>query len=112
MRADKRIPLALIYFLLLGCSEVAMSDEPDKIDLGEYRSQAVFRATERFREDGYKWNGYRIIVSSDGKGIEVIFVPPGASGNDPWVDKPSSLPEVHYYLDVEGHVILRKLLGK
>ncbi|MEY2114445.1 MULTISPECIES: hypothetical protein [Rhodanobacter] len=89
-----------------------MSNESEGIDLGESRSQAVFRATERFREDGYKWQSYRMIVSSSSQGIEVVFVPPAASGNDPWAEKPSSIPEVHYYLDVDGRVILRKLLGK
>jgi hypothetical protein len=89
-----------------------MSNEPKAIDLGLSRSQAVLRAAERFREDGYQWKSYRMIVSDGTQGIEVIFVPPGATGNDPWVEKPSALPEVHYYLDAEGHVILRTSLGK
>lgn len=89
-----------------------MSNEPEEVDLGEAKSQAVFRATESFREEGYQWQSYRLIVFGNSSGIEVTFVPPAAHGNDPWTEKPLSLPEVHYYLDAEGRVILRKLLGK
>lgn len=102
----------LVFPVVFCCSEEAMSSGSKEIDLGLSRSQAVLHAVKRFQEDGYRWESYRMIISEGAQGIEVIFVPPGAAGNDPWVEKPSILPEVHYYLDAEGHVILRKLLGK
>lgn len=112
MRINKCTLWLLVSLIMLCCSEEAMSNGSKEIDLGLSRSQAVFRAIERFREDGYQWQSYRIIVSDETQGIEVVFVPPGATGNDPWVEKPSGLTEVHYYLDAKGRVILRKLLGK
>ena len=80
--------------------------------LGANESQAIFTAIDRFRADGYREAGYRISVTSESKGVEVTFVPPlKASSN--WVGaEPSGLPEVHYYLNADGKVVLKKLLGQ
>jgi hypothetical protein len=103
----------LLPFLLLLCySGITLANEPVEIDLDLAKSQAILHASDRFKADGYQWQRYRMTIDAGSRGIEVIFVPPAMTGNDPWTAKPSTLPEVHYYLDAKGQTILRKLLGK
>ena len=58
-------------------------------------------------------SGYGAVIRKlQSKGIEVTFVPAMKASSN-WVgEEPSGLPEVHYYLDADGRVILKKLLGQ
>ena len=105
-------PVATLGFSwILSSMSVQATDEGIHA-LGADQSKAVFTAFDRFRADGFKETGYRISVSSKSSGIEVTFVPPlKASSN--WVGaEPSGLPEVHYYLNADGSVVLKRLLGQ
>lgn len=111
MKTNLRPAAILGFSWILSSMSVQAADEGVHA-LGANESQAIFTAIDRFRADGYKEAGYRTSVTSESKGIEVTFVPPlKASSN--WVGaEPSGLPEVHYYLDAGGRVVLKKLLGQ
>ena len=91
--------------------QMAHAADVQSIDLGMERSQAIVSALDRFRTDGYKTDGYRMVITQQEDSIEVIFVP-RLTSDDPLSAKPSGLPEVHYYLDSSGKKVLRRLFGK
>lgn len=89
----------------------ARATDASLIDLGMTKSQAIVNALDRFRADGYKMDGYRIVVNQTSDIVEVIFVP-ALTSSDPFTAKPSDLSEVHYYLDASGKKVMRRLFGK
>lgn len=103
--------IILASFIALSSALVYASDKIT-LALSVDESQAVFTALNTFRADGYKEKGYRISIEENTNGFEVAFVPPLKASNN-WVGvEPSGLPEVHYYLNNDGTVVLRKLLGQ
>jgi hypothetical protein len=99
-------------FWMLFSSTIAYASDQGAVDLSINESQAVFTALSRFRAEGYKESGYRISIQTNAEGFEIVFVPPlKKSGN--WIGvEPSGLPEVHYYMNSSGSVVLKKLLGQ
>ena len=81
-------------------------------ELSAPKLAAVAAATDRFRADGNKVEGYRLTVLERSDGIEVIFVPELIKSTNMVGFEKSSRPEVHYYLDVTGSEIRKMLLGQ
>jgi hypothetical protein len=106
---EKALITTFIFFPLF-CTPVI--SRANQLVLGEEKSQAVIHAIERFRLDGYVSDGYQIIVRDGSEAIEIVFVPPLLSGKELFTKDAPNLPEVHYYMDLHGSVVLRKLLGK
>lgn len=114
IKMKKRLLDAWLFVAIFFCSSIAsLAQAQDFIDLSVSKTQAVATALGRFVRDGYKPEGYRMTIRSNMSGIEVVFVPPLEKSASTWgAMQRSSQPEVHYYLDVSGEKVLRRLDGQ
>lgn len=83
-----------------------------RVELSAPSLAAMATATDRFRADGNKINGYRSMIFEHGDGIEVIFVPELVGSSNMVGFEKSNRQEIHYYLDLSGVVIQKVLLGQ
>ena len=87
-------------------------DGPKGVELSKHQLAAVTVAVDRFRKDGHKLDGYRLMVAERGEVIEVTLVPELIKSTNMVGFEKSGLPEVHYYLDATGSAIQKVLLGQ
>ncbi|WNL45782.1 hypothetical protein RKE25_20600 [Dyella sp. BiH032] len=106
----KTLTLCIAMLPMLPCASA--EDVVKGIKLSSYELAAVTVATDRFRADGHKLDGYRLIVVERDEGIEVTFVPELIRSTNMVGFEKSSAPEIHYYLDATGSAIQRILLGQ
>lgn len=106
----KTLTLCTVMLPMLPCASA--EDVVKGIKLSSYELAAVTVATDRFRADGHKLDGYRLIVVERDEGIEVTFVPELVKSTNMIGFEKSNLPEVHYYLDATGLAIRKVLLGQ
>lgn len=82
------------------------------LELSAPALSAVTTATDRFKADGNKMDGYRLMIFERRDGIEVVFVPELIKSSNMVGFEKSARPEVHYYLDASGSAIQKVLLGQ
>lgn len=105
--------LLIFFFATINTPFPALAASDVKAtELSTPKLTAVATATDRFRADGNKLEGYRLMIVERGDSIEVIFVPGLIKSTNMVGFEKSSRPEIHYYLDATGLVIKKVLLGQ